>query len=93
MTKAINPMLERVARAIDPGVWNLLDLWRGDLKRLDDWNRAAHGRSITQARAAIQALLEPDEAMVEAGRWPAEDDGPFACWTAMLSTIMDEGEK
>lgn len=29
--------------------------------------------------------IEPTAEMVEAGRWPAEDDGPVACWSAMLS--------
>lgn len=28
---------------------------------------------------------EPTEAMIEAGRWPAEDDGPLACYRAMIA--------
>lgn len=38
---------------------------------------------------------EPTPEMIEAGRWPAEDDGPAACYKAMLSAAPQpslEGE-
>lgn len=42
------------------------------------------------ARAAVEAMREPTSSMVEAGRWPAEDDGPVACWKAMIDAALAE---
>lgn len=48
-------------------------------------------------QAALSALheagfvvvpVEPTEAMIEAGRWPAEDDGPLACYRAMIQAAQ-----
>lgn len=50
-----HPMLEKVARAISPGAWCI------------GYNPAHRAASLICARAAVQALLEPDEGMVEAG--------------------------
>lgn len=63
MTQPIHPMLERVARAMLAD-----DLDRPGVKRDFDsvWEDEA-SCWIASARAAIQALLEPDEGMVEAG--------------------------
>lgn len=50
------PELIAMARAIDPGVWALHDLFLGDMTRLTDWHRADHAKSLRQARAALEAL-------------------------------------
>lgn len=42
-----------------------------------------------QADAVLDMLAEPTEEMVEAGRWPAEDDGPLACWRAMIQSARE----
>jgi hypothetical protein len=34
----------------------------------------------------------PTEAMIAAGLWPAEDDGPRACWAAMIDAAPTTGE-
>ena len=45
--------------------------------------------AMRNALAAAEALgfklvaREATPKMTEAGRWPAEDDGPVACWRAM----------
>ena len=38
--------------------------------------------------AVVFELREPSQAMVDAGRWPAEDEGPAACWKAMLDAAF-----
>jgi len=84
MTQPIHPMLKRVAQAI-AAVNHPLEV--------DDWDAY-----LTDARAAVQALMEPDEGMVEAG----EDamiytDGDFVrnraetVYQAMLRPLV-EGE-
>lgn len=58
-------MVERVARAIRP------DLWSADADgKIRAGNASIVGqraRAIQQARAAIEAMREPTEAMVDAG--------------------------
>lgn len=39
----------------------------------------------------LQALREPSDVMVEAGRWPGIADGPIACWQAMIDAALGEG--
>lgn len=60
-----------------------IDAWIGDI-----------GASREMADAAIAAVLEamerPSAEVVEEGRWPAEDDGPLACWQAMLAAFRKE---
>lgn len=67
-----NPMIERVARAhyeaFMSGVEGLEPRW-------GDWPEDAHDRYLRAMKAALSALLEPDEAMVEAAvprpkHWP-----------------------
>lgn len=72
----MSEMLLRVARAIYGS-----DAFIGD-----------PDEAMTLARAAVQALLEPDEAMVEQMPEAWRQLAPNI-YTAMLSTIMDEGEK
>lgn len=86
MTQPIHPMLERVATALND-----------ELMR-----RANHvlesGLSHALARAAVQALMEPDEGMVEVGGdalWEGDGDGTrntvVNVFQAMLRPLV-EGE-
>lgn len=79
-----HPMLERVARAM-----------HGSRKQVSTWDdelAAVCDIYLTDARAALTALLELTPDVVEAGRWPAEDDGPDACWSAMINHILKGAE-
>jgi hypothetical protein len=67
-------MIERVARAIADAF-------------MEDYSEAPNLYD-EMAEAAIAAMREPTEAMIEAGRWPAEDDGPAACWQAMIGAAL-----
>lgn len=106
MTQPIHPMLERVARAICAPVvkaalardWTLCHASDVDAlaQRIVDREWPRH---VSAARAAIRALLEPDEGMRRAGAdelfGSVEDD-----WTvdarrvfrAMLRPLIGEGE-
>lgn len=89
MTQPIHPMLERVARAIAGHVDGDPDEWA--------WH-------VGDARAAIQALLEPDEGMLEAGinaRMPSVQPASMLevqrievrlRFAAMLLPLIGEGE-
>jgi len=97
MTQPIHPMLERVARAMwertardfpDNGAWEVQDGYLRDL-----W--------LEKARVAIQALIEPDEGMVEAAAeaWPEGSNGLVVLGDlirdmhkAMLIPLIGEGE-
>lgn len=94
MTKAINPMLEKVARAIsgqDEAGWAALPA--DDRERLyggGKWHDSGHTRAdyLDDARAVVQALLEPDEAMLNA---PGVEIGWYRqIYQAMLQTILEE---
>lgn len=41
------------------------------------------------ADSVLEALMEPTQEMIEAGRWPAEDDGPLACFRAMIQAARE----
>lgn len=96
MTQPIHPMLERVARAMCDGDWNagsVLETPSGETpdEFRDYWR--------DKARAAIQALMEPDEGMVEAGHegllLRGEDlhvPTPTRVLQAMLRPLIGEGE-
>ena len=94
MSQAIHPVLERVARAIQIGVVAPAEAMEWELtsaRRQQDY--------LNTARAAVQALLEPDEGMKRAGAdelfGSVEED-----WTvdarrvfrAMLLPLIGEGE-
>lgn len=66
-------MVKRVAGAISAA------------QHLDDglWMEYV-GAAIT----AIDVMREPTLAMADAGRWPGEDDGPVACWRAMIDAAL-----
>lgn len=83
---ASETMIERVARAIaDPGKYCG---FRGD-----------RGMSEWQARAAIEAMREPSEEMLEAGwqetpsDWWSDDDegGLIPVWHAMIEEALTHG--
>lgn len=80
----MSEIIERAARAMHDynclavpslGAWDTLP---------EDYREQYLGR----ARAAIAAMREPTEAMADAGRWDAEDDGPFPCWRAMIDEAL-----
>ena len=55
--------------------------------------KAAQARPHTDTEivdAVLDVLMDPTEEMVDAGRWPAEDDGPLACWRAMIQAARKE---
>lgn len=76
-------MVERVARALMREA--------SDDPDADKWcsPRPWYGA----ARAAIEAMREPTGAMIDAGRWPAEDDGTLACWRAMIDAVLSSPAK
>jgi len=86
MTQPIHPLLERVARAIAPQAWCI-----GFSQTERDW-------SIAKARAAVQALMEPDEGMAMAGYRALLNEGDggtydaVLCLKAMLAPLIGEGE-
>lgn len=92
MTQPIHPVLERVARAMATA--NYPRASASDIDEMwDAW--------LLEARAAIQALLEPDEGMVEAAChddvWEELEDTLTVdvsrrVYTAMLKPLLgDEG--
>lgn len=42
------------------------------------------------ARAAIEAMRVPTPAMIEAGRWAAEEGGAETIWSAMIDAALRE---
>lgn len=61
------PIAERIARAMNPGLWahdvdsvNRSDSWKVSVRR-------DRGESLEAARRVLEALREPDEKMVQAG--------------------------
>lgn len=91
-------MIERVARAFEPTIWEiphfLADGSAIQKRYIDDRQK----RSLEKARAAIQAMREPTEAMLEAGHevvagfytrgydCPAFEDS----WRAAIDAILKE---
>jgi hypothetical protein len=76
-------MIERVARAIQAEAgWDNIDV--GDRLRAD---------YLAFARAAIEAMREPTEAMIKEGAYGSgEDSAGVACgaWKAMIDIALDE---
>lgn len=77
-------MVERCARKIEPLAWAALGVT----------DTQAHARkresSLRKARDVLEAMREPSAEMANEGRWPAEDDGPVACWKAMIAAALAE---
>jgi hypothetical protein len=74
---AMSEMVKRVAKAIGEAKLE----WEGD-------STGEVALRACLARAAIAAMREPLWIMIEAGRWPAEDEGPVACWRAMIDAAL-----
>lgn len=94
MTQPIHPMLERVARQMyekSPIASPIGgEQWPWDFLVLNNWSIVEVYRDL--ARAAIQALMEPDEGMVEAGI-AADSEMSVAAYQAMLRPLVEgEGE-
>lgn len=93
MSVGSESMIERVARILEPQAWRALET--GDT--LAYQNRRTS--SLRKAKAALQALMEPTEAMTHAGERAAWDDANHmpairaipAAWSAMIRSAM-EGE-
>jgi hypothetical protein len=84
-----HPKLLEAAKAIDPQAWD--EAFFSDLNDGRAVQRRAN--AVRAARAAVQALLEPDEGMVEAG---SAVDGTVTAtevYRAMLLPLLEgEGE-
>lgn len=103
-------MIERVAKAIDPHAFadwqRRFDYEMGksgdaiEAKAFADWGGGSRkSEALEKALAAIEAMRQPDDAMVEqGGRQQASDrGGPDSIWRAMIgaalsrSTSKEEG--
>lgn len=77
----MNEMIERVAKAIedchDEGSWST-------------WEQIGHQAALECARAAIAAMRESTDAMIEAGDWKIDfdcrDSGKI--WNAMVDAAL-----
>lgn len=95
-------MVERVARAIDPSAWDERPMYGGgepgpqETELADLLKRAAREPSLRQARAAIEAMREPTEAMIAAARDPLSANGspmskgPHEVFRAMIAAALAE---
>jgi len=93
----VSEMIERVAKA----------LCRGDLKEGGDFDAAWEQESavwLSEARAAIEAMREPNIQMLEAGadeeygvndhggaEWCADEQGALLVWHAMIDEALAQG--
>ena len=85
-------MVERVARAIDPFAWEWIDFTQANNPTHMALQRTIE-HQLQQARAAIVAMREPTDAMVEAGNYDAFPDGhgcgPIAsAWREMIDEAL-----
>lgn len=91
----MSEMVERVAIAIAMALESQMP--ERARQRWEDYSMPARAAALVRARKAIEAMREPTDAVIEAGRWPAEDDGPLACWQAMIDAALTptgmDGEK
>jgi len=105
----MSEMVERVARAIATELGANLDTAFADKTewtnmrgtdaagRWRDINEPFKSDYLAAARAAIQAMREPSDGMVEAG-WRAKEYGMTleesvaATWPAMITAALGEGE-
>lgn len=89
-------MVERMARAIYEAAWNS----ESDqfVSELDDLNGNMHATldgkfdMRTFARAILQAMREPTDAMVDAGNGVVPDGAAEDCWQRMLNAALKEGQ-
>lgn len=93
----MDTMIEKIARAIDPSIWNHFDVYaeqngfderdKTDLKQ----KPGPLADSLAAARAALNTLLEPTEEMYRAGYAASnhsEDDVP-AVFGAMIQAAIE----
>ncbi len=93
-----NPTLERMARAIHAASYHPFDRSSSIVEEHWEFER---GKALKRAKAVLSVLLEPDEAMIEAGEelipWSRGTEtrfmapGPEDIFTAMINSIQ-EGE-
>lgn len=76
-------MIERVARTLEPQAWRALGI--GDT--LAYKNRRTS--SLRKARAAIEAMREPTDAMADEG-YRAIAKGADAVWIAMIDAALKD---
>jgi hypothetical protein len=80
-------MVERVARALAPLSWRALGL----CDTLAHKNRRK--ASLRHARAAIEAMREPNDRMVDAGDivtgYPIKDIFSFKVWEVMIDAALN----
>jgi hypothetical protein len=82
------PAIYRIARVLEPQAWAAL----GTGDTLAYKNRRTS--SLRKARAALEAIMEPTDAMLRRGSAAAEvcDDGweSNATWMAMINAAVEE---
>ena len=94
----MSEMVDRVAKAIYGVVapqMGLDDSWEGlaDWAKMDGYPHASHLHELmlAEARAAIEAMREPTQAMNEAGDLHAVSFGLAAeVWAAMIDTALSD---
>ena len=81
-------MIEKVARAINPLLWEAYDIAPANEHGLDE----SIALSLTMGRRAIEAMMEPAEDMIDAGRSViGEDRGRISeCHKAMLQEALKD---
>lgn len=92
--------LERVARAIDPKGWEAIEVYcrakeYDAAERADCFARSIPiQRSLSQARAAIEAIREPTiDMMISAGEHTVGNCSIAAkVWRSMIDAILNEKE-
>lgn len=90
-------MIQRVAQAIDPAAW-AADLLLDEEGGLPQWIRARRALALKKARAAVEAMAAPTEAMHDAARdWSVRKygnaiglDASAGCFEAMLAAALAE---
>ena len=98
----MSDMIERVARAMHHAECqpHREHTGYGDTWQWEDAMPAVRERHLAAARAAIEAMREPTEEMVESVRdhdnyWGYYADGrpsgPDNCWRGMIDTALSEG--
>lgn len=93
-------MVERVASVIAMEIAELNASQRKTMKFPDDFNGDTIDRATCCARAAIQAMREPTEAMLNAARdWserkygkPVGNDAAIGCLQAMIDAALSGGK-
>lgn len=84
-------MVERVARAMATQHWHDNCLWDGPFPSVEQYADDEWTLWETTARAAIAAMREPTEGMVNIGQNKCDDYLDAAeCWAAMIDAALSE---